>query len=105
MDRNVLILGQSPLAEALAELIGAAGLVVHRPPAWPETREDLDAIFTDQDRRGPPLRPPGGGEGWSGIGHGRGRRPGRTWMPSSRTRTGGNTICATWARHTGRPTW
>ena len=67
MDRNVLILGQSPLAEALAELIGAAGLVVHRPPAWPETREDLDAIFTDQDR--------------------------------------GNTICATWARHTGRPTW
>jgi len=51
MARNVLILGQSPLAEALAELIGAAGLVVHRPPAWPETREDLDAIFTDQDRR------------------------------------------------------
>ncbi len=51
MDRSVLILGQSPLAEALAELIGAAGLVVHRPPAWPETREDLDAIFTDQDRR------------------------------------------------------
>jgi 3-hydroxybutyryl-CoA dehydrogenase len=51
MGRSVLILGQSPLAKALAELIGAAGLVVHRPPAWPETREDLDAIFTDQDRR------------------------------------------------------
>ncbi|MBI2000779.1 MAG: 3-hydroxybutyryl-CoA dehydrogenase [candidate division NC10 bacterium] len=51
MDRNVLILGQSPLAEALAALIGTAGLVVHRPPAWPDTREDLDAIFTDRDRR------------------------------------------------------
>jgi 3-hydroxybutyryl-CoA dehydrogenase len=51
MARSVLILGQSPLAEALAALIGSAGLVVHRPPAWPENREDLDAIFTDQDRR------------------------------------------------------
>lgn len=51
MGRSILILGQSPLAEALAELIGAAGLLVHRPPAWPDTREDLDAIFTDQDRR------------------------------------------------------
>ena len=51
MSRNILILGQSPLAEALAEITGAAGLQVHRPPAWPDTREDLDAIFTDQSRR------------------------------------------------------
>jgi 3-hydroxybutyryl-CoA dehydrogenase len=56
MGRNVLILGQSPLADALAELIAAAGFSVQRPPAWPETREDLDAIFTDQDRRGRYLR-------------------------------------------------
>ncbi len=51
MSRSILILGQSPLADALAELAGAAGCVVHRPPAWPETREELDAIFTDQGRR------------------------------------------------------
>ncbi len=51
MGRSVLILGHSPLADALAEIVGAAGLEVHRPPAWPETREDLDAIFTDQERR------------------------------------------------------
>jgi 3-hydroxybutyryl-CoA dehydrogenase len=56
MSRSVLILGQSALADALAELIGAAGLQVHRPPAWPDTREDLDAIFTDQDRRARYLR-------------------------------------------------
>ncbi len=52
MRRNILILGQSPLAEALAELVGAAGWVVHRPPrCGGDTREDLDAIFTDQSRR------------------------------------------------------
>ncbi len=51
MARNVLILGQSPLADSLAEIAGAAGLLVHRPPAWPESRDDLDAIFTDQGRR------------------------------------------------------
>jgi 3-hydroxybutyryl-CoA dehydrogenase len=56
MGRDVLILGQSPLADALAEVIRAAGLPVHRPPAWPDTREDLDAIFTDQDRRTEYLR-------------------------------------------------
>jgi 3-hydroxybutyryl-CoA dehydrogenase len=56
MSRSILILGQSPLADALAELAGAAGLVVHRPPAWPDTREDLDAIFTDQSRREQYLR-------------------------------------------------
>ncbi|MFI5338843.1 MAG: 3-hydroxyacyl-CoA dehydrogenase family protein [Candidatus Methylomirabilales bacterium] len=51
MSRSVLILGQSPLADALAEITGAAGFLVHRPPAWPDTREDLDAIFTDPSRR------------------------------------------------------
>jgi len=51
MSRGVLILGQSPLADALAEITGAAGFLVHRPPAWPDTREDLDAIFTDPSRR------------------------------------------------------
>jgi 3-hydroxybutyryl-CoA dehydrogenase len=56
MSRSVLILGHTPLADALAELIGAAGFQVHRPPAWPETREDLDAIFTDRTRREQYLR-------------------------------------------------
>ncbi len=51
MPRSILILGQSSLADALEEIIGAAGFVVHRPPAWPHVREDLDAIFTDQSRR------------------------------------------------------
>lgn len=51
MTRNVLILGQSPLAGTLADLFHSAGYIVHRPPAWPDTREDLDAIFTDQGRR------------------------------------------------------
>ncbi len=56
MSRSILILGQSQLAEALAEIVGAAGFQVHRPPAWPETREDLDAIFTDRSRREQYLR-------------------------------------------------
>ena len=51
MTRNVLILGESPLAGALAEFLESAGCVVHRPPTWPATREDLDAIFTDRDQR------------------------------------------------------
>ena len=51
MSRSILILGQSPLADALAEITGAAGFLVHRPPAWPDTREDLDAIFTEKSRR------------------------------------------------------
>jgi 3-hydroxybutyryl-CoA dehydrogenase len=51
MTRNILILGQSPLADALAGLFESAGCAVHRPPAWPGTREELDAIFTDRDRR------------------------------------------------------
>jgi len=56
MSRSVLVLGQSPLADALAEIVGAAGFLAHRPPAWPETREDLDAIFTDQTKRAIYLR-------------------------------------------------
>jgi 3-hydroxybutyryl-CoA dehydrogenase len=56
MSRSILILGQSPLAGALAEIAGAAGCLVHRPPAWPDTRDDLDAIFTDQTRREQYLR-------------------------------------------------
>jgi 3-hydroxybutyryl-CoA dehydrogenase len=56
MSRSILILGQSPLADALAEVTEAAGFLVHRPPAWPDTREDLDAIFTDRDRREQYLR-------------------------------------------------
>jgi 3-hydroxybutyryl-CoA dehydrogenase len=56
MSRNVLILGQSPLAGDLADLFQSAGCIVHRPPAWPDTREDLDAIFTDQVRRDQYLR-------------------------------------------------
>ena len=56
MSRSVLILGQSPLADALAEITGAAGFLVHRPPPWPDTREDLDAIFTDPSRREQYLR-------------------------------------------------
>ncbi len=51
MTRNVLILGQSPLADTLAELLGSAGCMIQRPPSWPDTREELDAIFTDRDRR------------------------------------------------------
>ncbi len=51
MGRTILILGRSPLADNLAELTAAAGLQVHRPPAWPDTRDDLDAIFTDRSRR------------------------------------------------------
>jgi len=51
MTRNVLILGQSPLADTLAELLGTAGCMIQRPPSWPDTREELDAIFTDRDRR------------------------------------------------------
>jgi 3-hydroxybutyryl-CoA dehydrogenase len=51
MSRSILILGRSPLADALAELTGKAGLQVHRPPAWPDTRDDLDALFTDRTRR------------------------------------------------------
>ncbi len=51
MTRNILILGQSPLANTLAELLGTAGFMIHRPPSWPDTREELDAIFTDRDRR------------------------------------------------------
>jgi 3-hydroxybutyryl-CoA dehydrogenase len=51
MTRQVLILGQSPLADALAQLCQSAGCIVHRPPTWPEAREELDAIFTDQARR------------------------------------------------------
>jgi len=51
MTRNVLILGQSPLAGGLADLFQSAGCIVHRPPTWPDTREELDAIFTDQGRR------------------------------------------------------
>lgn len=57
MTRTVLILGQSPLAEALAELVGAAGFAVHRPPrCGGDTLEDLDAIFTDRGRREEYLR-------------------------------------------------
>jgi 3-hydroxybutyryl-CoA dehydrogenase len=52
----ILILGQSPLADALAEWAGTAGLRVHRPPALPESRDELDAIFTDQTRREQYLR-------------------------------------------------
>src|SRR5574342_692906 len=51
MARNVLLLGQSALADGLAALFGNAGCAVQRPPVWPDTREELDAIFTDQDRR------------------------------------------------------
>jgi len=56
MTRDVLVLGQSPLAAALADLLQSAGCVVHRPPTWPGTREELDAIFTDQGRREQYLR-------------------------------------------------
>jgi 3-hydroxybutyryl-CoA dehydrogenase len=56
MARTVLILGESPLADALAVLAGSAGLLAHRPPAWPGDREELNAIFTDQDRRARYLR-------------------------------------------------
>jgi 3-hydroxybutyryl-CoA dehydrogenase len=48
---GILVLGQGLLAEALAEMAGAAGFTVHRPPALPESRDALDAIFTDQTRR------------------------------------------------------
>lgn len=51
MARQILVLGQSPLADALADLTGGAGLAVHRPPALPQSRDELDAIFTDQTRR------------------------------------------------------
>jgi 3-hydroxybutyryl-CoA dehydrogenase len=54
--RRILVLGQSPLADALSDLAGAAGLAVHRPPALPESRAELDAIFTDQTRREQYLR-------------------------------------------------
>ena len=54
--RRILVLGQSPLADALSDLAGAAGLAVHRPPALPESRDELDAIFTDQTRREQYLR-------------------------------------------------
>ncbi|HXZ44800.1 MAG TPA: hypothetical protein VEH53_08205, partial [archaeon] len=56
MSRSILILGQSPLADALAETVSAAGFQVHRPPDWPDTREELDAIFTDRSRREQYLR-------------------------------------------------
>jgi len=56
MTGRVLVLGQSPLADALAELASAAGLVVHRPPALPDSRDALDAIFTDQTKREQYLR-------------------------------------------------
>lgn len=56
MVRNVLILGQSPLAEAMAHLVREAGIRLERPPTWPETHEDLHAIFTNQGRREQYLR-------------------------------------------------
>jgi 3-hydroxybutyryl-CoA dehydrogenase len=56
MSRSILILGRSPLADTLAELTGEAGFQVHRPPAWPDTREDLDALFTDRTRQEEYLR-------------------------------------------------
>jgi len=54
--QGIVILGQSPLAGALAELAKVADLVVHRPPALPDTRDALDAIFTDQTKREQYLR-------------------------------------------------
>jgi len=56
MSRSILILGQSPLANAMAEITAAAGFVVHRPPEWPDTREDLHAIFAEKSRREQYLR-------------------------------------------------